>query len=149
MSNGAKLAAWIGGGLLVLSIVATNVVVVVKVLGGGNQPTPVVPVPSQPLASLVPKAEQRATLSAFYRDFADVLTRDASTVKTTGQFRTAHSLAAALLLQQTGYTRNPGLDQAVSDRIKAAIGLDDAPLDATKRAALVACLTAISAELGG
>lgn len=148
MSSGAKLAAWIGGGLLALSIVTTNVIVVLKVLGG-NQPAPVVPVPSQPLASLVTDATHRATLSAFYRDFADVLKRDDSVVKTTGQFRTAHEKCTTLMLQNSGYPKYPGLAQAVSDRIKAAIGLEDAPLDATKRAALVACLAQISQELGG
>lgn len=148
MSAG-KLALWIGGGLVALSILTTNVVVMVKVLS--PQPTPVIPGPSpqQPLAALVTNAEHRAILSAFYRDFADVLSRDQDRVKTTGQFRTAHANAAHLLLQRTEYPKYPGLDQAVSDRIKGAIGLDDAPLDAPKRAALVACLTQISQELGG
>lgn len=147
--SAAKLAAWIGGGLVALSILTTNIIVVVKVLS--PQPVPVVPgpAPQQPLAALVTDAQHRATLSAFYRDFADVLGRDQTVVKTTGQFRTAHPACLTLLLQQTGYPRYAGLDQAVSDRIKAAVGLDDAPLDGAKRAALVACLTQISKELGG
>lgn len=116
---------------------------------GGKLPAPgPTPAPSG-IGTLVPDAKHRATLSAFYRDFADVLGRDQIVVKTTGQFRTAHPACLTLLLQQTGYPRYAGLDQAVSDRIKAAVGLDDAPLDGTKRAALVSALTAISQELGG
>lgn len=116
---------------------------------GGKVPTPGPQPAPNGLGTLVTNAEHRATLSAFYRDFADVLGRDQTVVKTTGQFRAAHPACLTLLLQQTGYPRYAGLDQAVSDRIKAAVGLDDAPLDGTKRAALVACLTQISKELGG
>lgn len=149
MSNGGKLALWIGGAVLVLSIITTNVVVVLKVLGGGNQPVPVVPVPPQPLAALVTNAEHRGVLSAFYRDFAAVLAGDqGGIVKTTGQFRTAQSNAAKLVDHENKIDL-PQFRAAVSQRIGAAIGMEDAPLDATKRAALVACLTAISQELGG
>lgn len=149
MGRGAKIALWIGGGLIALAILTTNVVVAIKVLGGGGQPVPVAPVPSQPLASLVTDAEHRAVLSAFYRDFADVLSRDSSVVTTTGQFYVAHPKSLTLLLQQTGYPRYAGLDQAIDARLQAAIKLDDAPLTGDKRAALVACLTQISKELGG
>lgn len=145
--NATKVALWIGGGVIALSILTTNVVVLIKVLGG-NQPAPVVPVPQQPLATLVPNAEHRATLSAFYRDFAAVLAADnGGIVKTTGQFRAAQNNASKLLSQ--GEIRYPQFAEAVSQRLSATIGLDDAPMDATKRAALVAALTAISQELGG
>lgn len=148
MGTAAKIGLWVGGGLLALSILTTNVIVAVKVLGGGSQPAPVVPVPSQPLASLVTNAEHRAVLSAFYRDFAQVLAADTQgRVKTVGQFRAAQNNASELLSQ--GQISYPAFAQAVSDRLFAVTGKDDSPIDATKRAAIVAALTAISTELGG
>lgn len=156
MSAG-KLAAWIGGGVVALSILTTNVIVVVKLLG--SQPTPVVPTPEQPLASLIADAGHRATIAAFYRDFAAVLAADQGIVKTTGQFRTAQNNAANLL-DSSNQINYPAFRAAVSQRLGAAIGMDDTSLDepppeslrtqyATKRAALVAALTAISTDLGG
>lgn len=107
------------------------------------------PSPNQGLAAIVTDAGDRAKLSVFYHDFAEILNRDTSVVKTTGQFREAHKNALTLMLVGTSYPRYPGLDQAVSERIKTAIQLDDTTLDANKKAALVSVLNSISSEFGG
>lgn len=129
------------------------VVVIVGALfyfgNGGQLPSPN-PQPTTPLAATVTNANHRATIAAFYRDFAAVLASDqGGIVKTLGQFRTAQS-AGSKLLDSQNQIDYPQFRAAVSERLKvAAEGLDDGPLDASKRASLVAAMTAISQELGG
>lgn len=113
-------------------------------------PAPVVPGPVSNLKAIVTDAGDRAVLSGFYADFADVLKRDTATVTTTGAFRAWHIKAVDLLNQQTNrYGKYPALRQAVSDRIVAAIGLNDGAMDAATRAKLVDTLAGIAKELEG
>ena len=117
-------------------------------LPDGIKPTPAVVVPGGDgsLAKLV-DAESAAKLQAFYAAFADVVA--AGGCETTGDFRKAQQHAAAALQATINTSGWAAVNQAVSDRINAAVGLEDANLDTAKRAALVASLRTISADFGG
>lgn len=118
-----------------------------KVLKSPDAPAPVVP--TQNLKALVADTDDRAYLVGFYRDFADVLKRDSRAITASG-FRDWHAKAAELMNQGTNRLgKYPALRIAVSERITAAIGLEDGTLDAAKRAKLVDALAGISKDLGG
>lgn len=111
-------------------------------------PTPapvVVPGGNGSLAKLV-DAESAAKLQAFYAAFADVVS--AGGCETTGDFRQAQQYAATALQATISASGWGAVNQAVSDRINTAVGLEDANLDAAKRAALVASLRTIAADFG-
>jgi len=120
-----------------------------KVLKSPDTPPPAVVVPATSLKSIVTDAKDRANMAGFYRDFAKVIESDTGSLKDASQFKAWHSKAAKILADAEGWGKYPGLDKAISDRITAAIGLEDGALDPVKRAKLVAEFKAISAELGG
>lgn len=111
----------------------------------GPDPTP--PGPAPPLtglAALVPDAAKRALVAEFYADLAAASNQFVST----SHFRNAYR--AAIAAAQTSGELPTGLaalDKPISDRIAAAIGLADVPMDAAKQAALSTALTAIAQEL--
>lgn len=124
--------------------------VVIWFISQQNKPAPSpTPQPGGRLAQIVTNASDRATLAQFYKEFADVVRRDSTVLTGTGQLRTAHANSAKLLLQGTSYQKYPGLDQAISDMLKASIGLEDTAVDAAKRAVIVSTLESIAHELGG
>lgn len=88
--------------------------------------------------------KQADAISAFYRDFAKVMTAT-DKVKTTGQFREAHRAALQIFVAADEYKGAPlvgdKIDAALSD---AAGGLEDGDLT-PKKAALVARLQELSA----
>ena len=109
-----------------------------------NKPAPT-PTPGGELSRIVTDAQDRAVLSAFYRDFADVVARD-STPMTNGLFEVWHTKSAEMLLQGTPlFAKYTGLGQAVAGKLAAGIGDQDTTLD---RAKLSTTLLGISRELG-
>lgn len=112
----------------------------------GPAPSPVVP--SAELAKLVPDREFRAELSRFYSDLADLVQRDtAGKIETTEQFRDVQQAAVTLLTQRRGVGVMMGFNEAISQRVAVAIGLEPVAMDANKRTALVQVLTSIAGEL--
>lgn len=156
-----KIAPWAVGGVLLLLLLNN---------GQRQQPAagPVspVPVPVAPVSPGVPSAEmqglvasivplraknpQAATIMAqFYRAAADVVRRDDSRIKTTGQFRTSRIDANNLYAAKTPVVGTLGLGPPSDKAIADAIGLEDVGLDAAKRARLAEVLDAIAWALNG
>lgn len=134
-------------GSLVIGIgIASGLVGAALVLRGGPGTDGRPPVPTNSLAALVPDAGQRAAVSQFYRDMSICVGLEDG-IQTAEQFRTAQSIGAKVL-QQAGAMQLPaGLNDPISKRIEAAIGLDPGPLDVKRRAALADALFKISEEL--
>lgn len=133
--------------LLCCVVLAVGGVIAAKTMQtSGPAPSPSPVVPSVSLRSLV-DAESAAKLSAFYGAFADVIEQGGC--KSTGEFRTAQARAGALLQAAIGAEGWAATNDPVSKQISAAVGLDDASLDADKRAKLAASLDAIAADFGG
>jgi hypothetical protein len=105
------------------------------------------PVPPQPgtLGALVPDPAHRALVAEFFVDVAGEVRKGA--FASTTHFRTAYR-EAWKQFQDTG--RLPlglaAIDQPISDRIVAAIGLAESPIDDAKKTALAAALDAIAGE---
>lgn len=98
------------------------------------------------LGELVPVAAYRALLVDFFQDLADAV--DQGLFTTTGHFRSGYRRAisdgkASGALPKDGLT---AIDKPISDRLAAAVGLEDVPLDAAKKSALVNELKLISGE---
>ena len=113
-----------------------------------NPPGPLPPSPEDPpgpLAELLPEGVDRLKLAAFYRDFATVVA-NADKLTSTGQFRDAQRLAVEALKSSAGLPAAPQVNQPISDRLEAAIGLENRTLDATLRAKLVATLQQIGED---
>lgn len=105
-------------------------------------PTPVV-VPTSPVtAALLPATKQdKARVAAFYSAMADVVERDPKLVKTVGNFRELHARSLDAAFKGTDLPgKYPGLDLAINDRLKAAVGTDDVPLPPAKQQLLVQAL---------
>lgn len=123
---------------------------------GGPAPTPTpdpdptpTPLPDPKpgsLGAMVP-AEARAPLAEFYGDMATAVRGGMFT--TISAFRTGQ-LEAVKLYQSSGRLPSvAAINQPINDRLVAAVGLEDAPLDATKIAALATALDAIAADFRG
>jgi hypothetical protein len=112
-------------------------------------PTPVPPGPQPgpipPLAALVPNRAHRLLLAEWYTDMAAAVRADAYT--STSHFRNGYRLAIDQA-QSTGKlpTGISAVDKPISDKIAAAIGLGDVPLDEAKKDALAATLDSVAAE---
>ena len=81
-----------------------------------------------------PKARKLAT---FYTALADILERDADTIKTTGVFRLAHGRALALAFQKTETAGAPKVGELVDAVLFDALGREDRELDKETRATLI------------
>jgi len=106
-------------------------------------PTPVVVVPTSPVtAALLPATKQdKARVAAFYSAMADVVERDPKLVKTVNNFRELHTRSLDAAFKGTDLPgKYPGLDLAINDRLKAAVGTDDVPLLPAKQQLLVQAL---------
>jgi hypothetical protein len=141
------IAVSVVAGFVLLGAMACGTVIY---LAGGsplNTPKPEV----SRLAELVPDADSRARLSAFFGDFSLVITQDAKPLKTTGDFREAYRLAVTPLKTSARLPDVKAIDEPISDRIASAIGLADTALDGEPplRSNLAATLTAISDDFGG
>lgn len=120
-----------------------------RLTGGGGVVPPPVPSPTVEYRvdlSMVTGASASADariLTAFYRDFADLVDRDRDVIATTGQLRETHIRAGKLMFQQTGIAgRYPGLAEELDAVFASALGLENVQLDDAKRQAGVdACLS--------
>lgn len=146
------------GSLAIAALVCGTVVLCVAILAGaliylGGKPSPSTPdtKPVARLAELVPDADSRARLSAFFGDFAAVITQDAKPCKTTGDFREAYRLAIKPMKTAARLPDVKAIDEPISQRIASAIGLADTALDGEPplRSNLAATLTAIADDFGG
>lgn len=122
----------------------------------GGAPEPPGPEPPKPLpepkpgtlGALVP-AEARGPLAEFYADWATTI-RTTANVKTTGQFRGDHQESMSALQDVLTASGWSAINTPISDKISAAVGLQDVSLDSAKREALASVLDSISREfLGG
>lgn len=135
-------------GLFCVAIVAGVGLVVYLLMpaaGGGD------PKNRARLAELVPDADARAMLSAYYGDWAAMLRTEAKPLKTTGQFRDAYRMATPALQQSGDLPSVKAIDEPISNRIAETIGLADTNLDGEPplRSSLAATLSAISDDFGG
>jgi hypothetical protein len=114
-------------------------------------------VPSVELQTLVSSlrdlgmsAKDAAKMAKFFNDFADVLRRDDSIIKTTADIREGYIRAETLMLQKTAMVgRYPGFGEAKDDILAETIGLDNVPLNAEKRLKAVQAFEAMAWALGG
>lgn len=116
----------------------------------GNGPTPPNPPPVDPdkpltgLALLVPDKANRILAAEFYSDLAIAV----PLYSTTTHFRSGYRAAIAASQGSGALPKGiSAIDKPISDRITAAIGLADAPMDAAKQAALAAVLNGVAQEL--
>lgn len=117
----------------------------VKSVGTGrDQPRPTPPTFS--LAALIPEADTRVKVHAFYRDMAVAVA--SPEVRTLEQFRNAQQSAVKILQASVAFPSVPAeANAAISKRLEEAVGLEPGELTAEKRAALVGACKGISAEL--
>ena len=111
--------------------------------------TPVVVPPSSPVtAALSPASRQdKARVAAFYSAMADVVERDAKLVPTVGSFRELHARSLDAAFKGTDLPgKYPGLDVAINDKLKAAVGTDDVPLPPAKHQSLVQALKDVATD---
>lgn len=116
---------------------------------GPNPPGPTPPLPEPApgtLGALVPP-EARAPLAEFYGDLATVVRSGA--FATVGAFRTGQAEAVKLYQNAGKLPSVAAINEPINAKLVAAVGLEDVPLDATKRAALAAALESIAAEFKG
>lgn len=112
--------------------------------------SPVAPVaPASPVAKCLKDAskQDKARVAAYYSALADVVKRDASVITTTGLFRSVHANSLDLAFKGTDLPgKYKGLDVAIDEKLKAAIGLENVGLVDEKRAALVAALEGVAED---
>lgn len=128
-----------------MAILAVGLLVVAFLPPAAHPVAPVVP--ASPVARCLQSAskQDRARVSAFYSALADVVERDASVITTTGLFRAIHSNSLDLAFKGTDLPgKYQGLDVAIDERLRSAVGLDNVGLADDKRAALVAALKEIA-----
>lgn len=119
-----------------------------EVEGDAPVPPPIPEPKPGSLGALVP-AEARGRLAEFYGDWARTI-RTTDRVKTTGQWRADHQESMAALQDVLTASGWSAINKPISDKIAAAVGLQDVTLDPAKREALAAALDSISREfLGG
>ncbi len=132
-------------------IVAATLATAIEKPVPANPDTPVTPVPDSGVRAMVvevqriaAKQPQTARLAAnFYRQVADVVSRDESVINTTGNFRDWSISADALMWQKRNLSL-PGLGAAKDSAIISAIGAENVALDPAKRTQLVKVLQAIA-----
>jgi hypothetical protein len=90
-----------------------------------------------------------ATLAAYFEALADVVGRDSSEIKTTGQLRRGVEASGKLLIQNSGYAGYPVLRQAYEGLMRQELGMQDRPLDQAARTKAVAVFRAIAKACRG
>jgi hypothetical protein len=94
--------------------------------------------------------EDAARLAELYSALSDVLSRDDSIVKTTGQIREAHSRSGRLLFQKTSMKgKHEGLPEAVDEFLAQSLGSDDVILTPELRSAAVSAFADLSKACAG
>jgi hypothetical protein len=103
-----------------------------------------------PLAQIITDEKDAAKAAKFFRDFADVLSRDNLILKTTEDVREGYIRAETLMLQNTEMVgKYPGFGAAKDKILVEAVGLERVTLSPEKRAKAVAVFNAMAWVLGG
>ena len=103
-----------------------------------------------PLSEIITDEKDAAKAAKFFRDFADVLSRDNSILKTTEDVREGYIRAETLMLQRTEMVgKYPGFGAAKDKILAEAVGLERVPLSPEKRAKAVEVFNAMAGSLGG
>jgi hypothetical protein len=103
-----------------------------------------------PLKGLGMETQDAAKAAKFFADFADVVERDESVIKTTADIREGYIRAETLMLQKTEMVgKYPGFGKAKDDVLAETLGLDRVSLTPEKRKEAVAAFRAMSWALGG
>jgi hypothetical protein len=94
--------------------------------------------------------EDARRLSELYKALSDMIERDGSIVKTTGQVKEANSRAGQLLFQKTGMRgKHEGLAEAVDAVLKKSLGEVDVMLTEDKRRDAVEAFLKLSQACAG
>ena len=103
-----------------------------------------------PLKELGMAKKDAAKAAKFFTDFADVVERDESIIKTTSDIREGYIRAETLMLQKTEMVgKYPGFGKAKDAVLVETLGLDRVSLTPEKRKEAVAAFRAMSWALGG
>lgn len=103
-----------------------------------------------PLRSLTMEQKDAAKAAKFFLDFADVISRDDSVLKTTADIREGYIRAETLMLQRTDMVgKYPGFGQVKDNILAETLGLDRLPLTPEKRSKAVEAFKAMAWALGG
>ena len=135
---------WVVVGSMWVAIIAC-IGLCVAILFKLNSPVPPSPSPATGLAGLVADKAVAAQIAEFYSAFSEAV-KDES-LKTSGQFRDSQRIAARILKATAAIPDQPQLNEPISERIKSAIGDDDAQLTPESREALSAALAGVAEAL--
>lgn len=103
-----------------------------------------------PLRALGMEQKDAAKAAKFFLDFADVISRDDSVLKTTEDIREGYIRAETLMLQKTEMVgKYPGFGKAKDDILAETLGLDRVLLTSEKRSKAVEVFKAMAWALGG
>ena len=87
-------------------------------------------------------------LVSFYRDVADLIRRDETVIRTTGDIREAYTRAGRLAFQKTGLQdKTAGLGEKVDAALAKALGLPNVTLTPELRERAVAIFMALAEAL--
>lgn len=127
--------------------IATDPVVVPQV--AENTPSAELQVLVSPLRELGMSEQDAAKTAKFFLDFADVLSRDDSVIKTTADIREGYIRAETLMLQRTDMVgKYPGFGKVKDDILVETLGLNRTPLTLEKRSKAVEAFKAMAWALG-
>ena len=103
-----------------------------------------------PLRGIISDDEDALRAASFFLEFAGVVERDTGVIPSTGVLREGFILAEKLMLQRTKMVgKYPGFGSAKDKVLEETIGLENVPLDADKRAKVVAAFKAVAWAIGG
>lgn len=134
------------GVIVLLAVVAYRAPEIIKAARGPVAPVGPAPIAPTDLAALVPDAAHRAKLAGFYRDFGAAVQSGA--LSTTGQFREAQKIAAAIVKKTAQLPEAPQIQEPISNWIAGQVGLEDKQLDSDTRTSLANALFALSKQFG-
>ena len=103
-----------------------------------------------PLRNLAMDQKDASKAAKFFLDFADVISRDDSILKTTEDIREGYIRAETLMLQKTEMVgKYPGFGEAKDNILAEVLGLDRVLLTSEKRSKAVEVFKAMAWALGG
>ena len=103
-----------------------------------------------PLRDVAMDQKDAAKAAKFFLDFADVISRDDSVLKTTEDIREGYIRAETLMLQKTEMVgKYPGFGKVKDDILAETLGLDRVLLTPEKRSKAVEVFKAMAWALGG
>lgn len=113
------------------------------------QPTPAPVVPGGNLASLVPEAEARSKLAAYYREWAQAVADPKFPLRDTVQVSNALRFSANHFESSERLPPMAQLRDPIQRKIEYAIGKENRPIDDDSRGDLATVLGQIADDFGG